>query len=640
MNAAYTIGVAGHVDHGKTTLVRTLTGVDTDRRAEEKARGLSIEAGVAELKLPDGRGAALIDVPGHTDFLKNTIRGLNGIDMAILVIAADDGVMPQTREHLEILKFFKVAAAMVVLTKIDLVDEETLELAELEVSELLNSTLLHNAPIFKFTPTKPELCADILKGIDSALARLPVKKTDRPLRLWIDQVRSIAGHGTVVSGTVSSGKICCNDEIELLPAETKIRVRSLQIHACSVDQAVAGQRVGINLHRVPLGQVLRGMSLSAPGAIRPTYLLNAQIRVLPGAKKGIKNRQKVKVHLGTSMTTAMIVFMNGDRLDPGDCGLVQIRLLRPTAAQPQDAFVISLLNINTVIAGGLVLEIPREKFRIAKTQSVLPLLTALQKTDAEAYVETLFEHTSGSPITAKKLAEKTGWPPAVFERTINSKVQKGELLYLKGHGAIKKSHLSTLEKQFKTVIAEAFVKDPLKKNVALSEVAEHLDCRVDAALLDFIAETLCKNGVIARLDGGYRLTRNEPSLDARQESLVSHVLDYMHASGLTPINPNFFWKQHPSRYSQAKAVRLFNYLYSQKRLIRLDDGRFLSLQALAEIKKRVSQAIMDRGFISLYDCKKLFGYGRTGGAHVLDYLNQIGFTVRQEDKHYLKKDGF
>ncbi|MFZ1986398.1 MAG: selenocysteine-specific translation elongation factor [Desulfatitalea sp.] len=639
MNTAFTIGVAGHVDHGKTTLVRTLTGIDTDRRAEEKARGLSIEASVAELKLPDGHSVALIDVPGHTDFLKNTIRGLNSVDMAILVVAANDGVMLQTREHLEILKFFKVALGVVVLTKIDLVDEETLELAEMEVSELLSSTLLYNSPIFKFTPTRPELCSDIIKGIDSALACLPIKKTDRPFRLWIDQVRSIPGHGTVVSGTLASGKIGCNDEIELLPAGIKTRVRSLQIHACSVDHAVAGQRIGINLHRLPLGDVLRGMSLAAPGAIAPTHLLNAEIRVLPGAKKGIKNRQKIKVYLGTSMTTAMVVFMNGDHLEPGDSGLVQIRLFKPVATLPQDALVISLLNINTVIAGGRVLEIPREKFRIVKIESVLPLLTALQKADVDTYVEALFEHASSSLITAKVLSVKTGWPPSVFERTINSKVQKGELLYLKGHGAIKKSHLATLEKQFKTVITEAFLKDPLKKDVTLSEVAEHIDCRVEDALLYFIAETLCKDGVIARLDGGYRLAQNEPSLDAQQESLLSHLLSYMHASGLSPISPEFFWKHHQSQYSQAKAARLFKFLYSQKRIVRLDDGRFLSLQAIAEIKKRVARAIADREFISLSDCKELFGYGRSGGAYVLDYLNQIEFTVRRENKHYLKKDG-
>lgn len=635
----FTIGVAGHVDHGKTTLVRALTGIDTDRKAEEKARGLSIESGVAELKLPGGRSVALIDVPGHTDFLKNTIRGLNGVDMAILVVAADDGVMPQTREHLDILTFFNAAAGMVVLSKTDLVDQETLDLAELELSELLNGTFFHGCPVFKFTHRRPELAAGIIRGIEAALEDMCIRKPDAPFRMWIDQVKSIRGHGTVVSGTVAAGTLHCNDEIELLPSGTKTRARRLESHGCAVPQAVAGQRVGINLHRMPAGDVRRGMSLVTSGTIHPLYLLNTEMGMAAGAKIGIKNRQRVKIYLGTSITNAMVVFMERDRLEPGESGLAQIRLMRPVAALPRDAFVISPLNINTVIAGGRVLETPREKYRAVKAKSILPLLTALQKGDVGAYVEKTFEGAQNNLICAKALSEKTGLPPAPFERIINSRVQKGEFVYLKGHGAIERRHLTFLKKEFKTVIEEAFSKDPMKKSVGMSEVAERLKPGIASALLKTTAQALCTNGDIIRVDGGYRPADSQPALHASRDPQVSFLVDYMQGAGLTPISPAFFWKQHPSRCSRAKAARLFNYLHSQKELIRLNDNRFLSRNAIEEIKRRVARAIADRGFITLGDCKELFGYGRSGGAHVLDYLNQTGFTVRRENRHYLNKDG-
>ena len=638
MNSCFTIGVAGHVDHGKTTLVKALTGIDTDRKAEEKARGLSIEAGVAELNLPGGKSVALIDVPGHTDFLKNTVRGLNGVDLAVLVIAADDGVMPQTREHLEILKFFKAAAGLVVLTKTDLVDTETLELAELEAGELLKGTFLENCPILPFMPARPELSADIVSAIDRALAAIPVKRSDAPFRLWIDQVRSITGHGTVVSGTVASGKLTCNDEIELLPAATRTRARSLECHGCATPHAVVGQRIGINLHRVPCSDVRRGMCLAAPGAMAPLYLLNADLHVLPGAKTGIRNRQKIKIYLGTCVTNATVIMLTAERLEPGEAGLVQIRLAKPAAVLAQDTFVISPLNINTVIAGGRVLEISREKCRAAKMQTVLPYLSALRRADANAYVEAQFKAARGRLITARDLCVKTGLPLPAFEGAIHSRVQKGELAYIKGRGAVKQSHLDSLQQQFKAAIAEAFAKDPFKKSVGLSEVAEHLDHRAEEALLRIVADRLCQEGQITAIGGGYRLTGMEPTPDARFESQVSYILDYVQRAGMTPISPNFFWKRHQSQFGQNKVARLFNYLHNRKKLVRLNDNRYLSLQAIDEIKRRVSQAVAEKGYITIGDCKALFGYGRSGGAHVLDYLNEMGFTCRREEKHFLNRE--
>jgi selenocysteine-specific elongation factor len=335
----------------------------------------------------------------------------------------------------------------------------------------------------------------------------------------------------------------------------------------------------------------------------------------------------------------MVVLTEKNRLEPGETGLAQIRLVQPVAALPRDAFVISPLNLNTIIAGGRVLEIAHQKLRLSNTATILPPLRALQLNDVDAYMQSVFEHAQDRPISAKLLSEQTGLPALHFERRISAKVQKGELIYVKGHGAIAKDHLASLQTQFTFVIEAIFRENPMKKCILLPEIVERLERRVDKALLQLAADALCARGEIIRLDGGFRPAGCAPTLNANEDAQVAFVLDYMQAAGLTPISPQFFWRENRPPYSKAKAVRLFNYLHTQNRLIRLNGNRFISIDALEEIKKRVASAIRDAGSVTLGDCKALFGYGRSAGAHVLDYLNHIGFTVRRMDKHYRNEDG-
>jgi selenocysteine-specific elongation factor len=631
-----TIGFAGHVDHGKTTLVKCLTGVDTDRKREEKRRGMSIEAGVAPLVLPSGQRAAVIDVPGHTDFLKNTIRGLHGVDVGILVVAADDGVMPQTREHLEILKFCNASAGFVVLSKIDLVDAETMAMAELEIAELVAGCFLEGQPLYRFSANFPELSAPLLEGLDAALRALPAKQPNAPFRLWIDQVRRLTGHGTVVSGTVDSGTIGCNQTIELLPSGEKTRGRTIESHAMSIPEATAGQRVGINLHRIPLERVHRGMCLVTPGAIAAGYMLNMQIQMLKSAGIGIRNRQRVKVYLGTSLVAGMVVLMGAQQVGPGESALAQLRLLRPVAAVPGDPVVITPMNLNAVIAGGRVLEVSSEKYRQAKSQKIRPGLEALSKADVDAYTAHVFASTQDRFLTARELSARTGLPAISFERRISSAVQKGVLLYVKGKGAVRTAHASKLKQAVLAVVSETFKTDPLKNTVALSEVAAGLKIPVETELLQWITATLCREKRLLRYQGGFRLPDDEALLDAHRQELSDRLLAYARQSALLPFSADTFWKAHRDRYRKEEVRQLLNYLHSRRKLARLNDRRFLSLDAVAEIQHRVAQFIAQKGFVAVNDCKALFGYGRWGGTHVLDYLDSIGFTVRRDNRHYLK----
>lgn len=356
MSKFITVGVAGHVDHGKTSLVKALTGIDTDRLQEEKRRGLSIESGIAPFELPSGGIVALVDVPGHTDYLKNTIRGLSCIDAAILVIASDDGVMPQTAEHLRILELMGVNREFAVLSKTDLVDEETLELAELEVRELTEGTFLHEQPIVLFSAVDQRCLAEIRKCIQKQMEAAQGKDPGARFRLWMDQIKMMPGFGTVVSGTILSGHQKEGDGLVFLPLGKETRVRSIETHHERVLEAFAGQRVGISLHRVPLQEIEQGMLLAEPEAIIPSNRLNVDIKVLPGARKPLKNKQRVKLYLGTSVTNACVVLVGTEFLAPGDRGLAQFWPMKPVPAMPSDAFAIGLLDVPAVIGGGAVLE--------------------------------------------------------------------------------------------------------------------------------------------------------------------------------------------------------------------------------------------------------------------------------------------
>jgi selenocysteine-specific elongation factor len=373
-----TIGVAGHVDHGKTSLVKALTGIDTDRLQEEKRRGLSIESVIAPMELSSGGTVAFVDVPGHTDFMKNTIRGLSSVDAAVLVVAADDGIMPQTREHLEILRFLGAETGFVVLSKADLVDEETLQLAELEVRELLEGTFLEAKPVVNFSALDRRGLDEIRMQVESLVEGCRGKNHQDPFRLWIDQVRGVQGFGTVVSGTVLAGKIRENDPVVLLPPGLETRVRSLEGHHKKLPEASAGQRVGLSLPKIQLQDVGRGMLLAGTGSVPPSRYLNVNLKVLPGAGKPLKNAQKVKIYLGTSVTHARVVLMSGDVLLPGESGLAQLRPSKPVPALPSDPFVVCLMDIPTVIGGGKVLETGSQKYRPAKAPITIPYLQALQ----------------------------------------------------------------------------------------------------------------------------------------------------------------------------------------------------------------------------------------------------------------------
>jgi len=635
MNKFITVGVAGHVDHGKTSLVRCLTGIDTDRLKEEKRRGLSIEPSVAPLQLPSGPRVALVDVPGHRDFLKNTIRGLSAVDLAILVVAADDGVMPQTRDHFELLKFLQAKGGLIVLSKADAVDHETLELAEMEIGELVTGSFLERKPVILFSALDGRGLHEILLAMENEAERVDSKLVHAPFRLWIDQVRSFPGFGTVVSGTVLSGSIRRDGIVELLPSGKEAKVRFIEVHHQRVEQAVAGQRVGLNLHNISLEKVTLGTLLAAPGVLRPTSFLNTELLLLPTALRPIVNRQRVKLYIGTCCATARLVMMDNERLYAGENGLVQLRLREPLAVLPRDPFAISPMNQYSVIGGGRVLEAAEEKFRAVNAGKTLGYLQPLQKGDVKGTVGLYFLKFPSRPVTVEEVVSASGLPAERVEAEMKSRMRKGKLLCPDGRGYFDRGRYEVLKRQLMEITRNVLLQDAFKAAASGDEIRFRLDPNLDAATFDRMLAELCKEGKLTWTEKGYRIPNLVVKRPDYQEKLIEQLVEFSKKQGYGTFSAGTFWKLHGDGVSHRDVEKVLDHLHAQKKLVRLKDGRYLTVEALQEITQKVSELIRRKGSLTLQDGAAILGYGRSRGIPVLEYLDTLGVTRRIGDERVL-----
>ena len=632
-----TVGVAGHVDHGKTAFVRYLTGIDTDRNPEERRRSLSIESGIAAWRSFPDVGLALVDVPGHVDFLKNAIRGLNSVDLAILVVAADDGVMPQTHEHLDILQYFGTRGGLVVLSKTDLVDRETIEIAKMELQDVLQDTFLQNKSILEFSIKHPPDMASVIQVLREEIDGFRHESAGAPFRLWIDQVRQLTGIGTVVSGTVLAGSVHEGDDLEILPAGILSRARSLESHGRKISSAVCGQRVGINLPKISMSAIAKGMALVHPHTIPGSHMFNAALRLRLRAPVPLRNRQKVKLYIGTAVIQATVLLIGTTRLRPDQKGLAQFRLPQSLYAAPGDAFVIAPLNRNLVLGGGIVLETTRQKYRPAKQETIVPFLRALQTRDLPACIDILLEKNGDRLLTAPDITAMTHFARAPIESEINARVHRGELIYFKGRGAIRQSHYDHLRSQALASVVSAMRKNPFHKGLSAAGIKDNLTPAIDPALLAAVLKDLVTTGELEESGGRYRLPTAQAVLDEHRTMLRDHVLAYIETTGICPFSSDAARQACHMAVETSEVRQVLDYLTRQKQVIRLTNGRYLTPAALKTIKARVQRAIRDQGTIRLSDSKDVLGYGRMGAAPVLDYLDHIGFTIRKGNERVLKE---
>ena len=642
MQKHITIGVAGHVDHGKTSLIHLLNKKDhknlTYRKVKTgKKRIYSDKVLVTPWSYSDNPAITFIDVPGHIRFSTNTICGLSFVDMAVLVIAANDGIMPQTIEHLNILNFFKVKKGFIVITKTDLADDEILEIVELEIEEIVRGTFLEKKPVLQFSAINQNGFDEICRTIIKEAKNIDFKNSDQFFRLYIDHVWSISGFGTVVSGTACSGSINSDDTLYLLPLQKKTRARFIEVHHNKVQRVFAGQRVGLNLKNVSFKEVKRGMVLSQKDTCISCLMFNAEIKLLETSETSLKNYQKIKVYTGTSKVNAVIILMEGKNILPGEKAFVQLRIKKETAILLKDTFVISLMNIQKIIGGGIILEITKEKFRKAKEKKIVPFLKAMLSENLKKIIEHYIEKNSNILICSMQISQKTGFTINKVESILMSKVNTGEMLVFKKDWFIEKKRYQDIKKRVYEIIKNYFLENPLEISMCITKIKNRLLPFSENLIIQKVIKELIQKGKIDKKSKGFGISNSAGVLSEKQQNLTSMLIDFAHGSDLMHFSAGKFCKYQKMSSKKDEVQKSLDYLHNHNKLIKLNNERYITNIALEKIKKKVENFIVTNGSLSISDCKEVLGYGRSRGVPVFEYLDHIGFTNRMGNKRILKE---
>jgi len=489
------IGTAGHVDHGKTCLIKALTGIDTDRLIEEKKRGITIDIGFAFLDLPGGDKAGIVDVPGHGKFIKNMLAGASGMDMVLFVVAADEGVMPQTREHLGILSLLDVQNGIVVITKSDLVDEEMMELVRYDLQCELKGTFLEHAPVLQVSAFTGEgidlLKAQITKIVQSVHSK-DVKKT---FRLPIDRVFVMDGFGTVLTGTLAEGSVAAGDEVAIFPGNRKAKVRKIQVHGENVEKAEAGQRVALNLSAVKKEEIMRGDTLGAPESMRDTLMLDVRLSVMNGASRSIQSASTLHLYHETRHTLCKAVLLDRDTLEAGKSCYAQLRLNEPIAAKTGDHFIVRFYSPVETIGGGVVLESNPVKHK-RMDPPVLEGLAIKEKGSLEEKIlQVALEH-SAKLETARELSRRLFISEEELEEEAGKLADLSKLVFVGRKIIVHESYLADLQKRLILLLEQYHELNPLQAGMRKDELKGRLLPEADAAAADGILDIFAERGII------------------------------------------------------------------------------------------------------------------------------------------------
>ena len=637
MDKYITIGVAGHTGHGKTSIIRTLTSTEANKK-KTRVKQISVESVITPYKstINSKIQITFIEVPGRIDFIKNIIRGLIAIDIAILVVAADDGVTQQTMEHIYAMKYLGIEHGFIVLSKGDLLDNDLLELAEMEIIEAVKGTFLQEKPIIIFSSIKKKGAKALKIAVEQESKNVFPKNIDSPFRMWIDNVKGFPGVGTVICGTILSGKIFPDDPLLLLPDIRQTRVRSLEVHNQKVTKACAGQRVGINLPKISLKEVRRGMLILAP---QSQNIMSRFVNVHLDAVKPIKNYQRVKIHVGTSLSNVMVVLMEKEKLDTGDTDFAQLRFSKPLPVFPKDSFIISSLNCNLIIGGGIVLEKSKNKFRKIKRSIIIPYLRAMQNENYRKIIIQFFNKNNNRFILSEEIAEYSGLPLLKIDIEIKNMIQEGDILKFGRKGFIKKNNYLKLMDKTEEIATRIISKNQFKPRVNQEEIKYQLAEVVEDALLQNILLELCNNEKLFKeKQGGFSLPCIDSRLSEDKERLAARLLTYSEKIGFSTFSAGGFCQITEEKILKNEINAILDYLYRQGKLIRLNDNNFIAAKTMEVIKERVKDAIIEKGSITLTDCKDILGYGRARAVPVLEYLDGLGFTYRQGNNRRLKKN--
>ncbi|MBI2881032.1 MAG: selenocysteine-specific translation elongation factor, partial [Candidatus Tectomicrobia bacterium] len=589
------LGTAGHIDHGKTALVKALTGVDTDRLKEEKERGITIDLGFASLELPGGIRLGVVDVPGHERFVRNMLAGAGGIDLVMLVVAADEGVMPQTREHLAICRLLEVRDGIVALTKKDLVDEEWLELAADDVRTFLRGTFLEDKPIVPVSSRTGEGLEEIRAALQGCAARVPEKDADGPLRLPIDRVFTMRGFGVVVTGTLFSGRAHLEERVVLQPKGLTARVRGIQVHGQGLPEAAAGQRTAINLQGLEKETIERGDVLAAPDSVRPSYMLDVAIHYLPDAPRPLKNRDRIRFHQGTAEAIGRVAVVGADALPPGETGFAQLRLEAPVVVRPGDRYVIRSYSPITTIGGGKVLDSDPPKHRRLRPETA-GRFAALLEADDRARAALFLKEAGHKGLALPELLPRTSASRKGLLDTLEGLRKDGTAEWVDAQAgwAVHRDALESLESEIREVLGKFHRENPLRPGVSKEELRSRVPGAPDK-VFGFALRRLGGRDLVIEGDL-VRLSSHKVSLGAAQSELREKIEQMYRKAGFQPPRIDEALQQLGIPRREDRAV--IEVLVGEGALIRVKDDLLYHRESLEKVKETLAAHLAKNGEIS------------------------------------------
>ena len=627
------IGTAGHIDHGKSSLVKALTGTDPDRLAEEHERGMTIDLGFAFLS-PE---IAIIDVPGHEKFIKNMVAGVSTIDLAMLVIAADDGVMPQTREHLDILSLLHLERGLIVLSKIDLVDPELIELVREEVRETVRGTFLADAPFFEVSSLTRQGLPELREALLHAAGQMPIRPMSGAFWLPVDRSFVMKGFGTVVTGTLLSGSAAAGDALELLPAGRIVKIRGLQQQGRNVERVISGYRTAINLQNISRDEVQRGDILATPGQFKSSRLMDGRLHLLKSAKKELLNRTRVRLHLGTREIMARIKLLDTERLKPGATALVQLLLESPAAAMRRAPFVVRSYSPAHTIGGGVVLEACAATHR-RFDKKTLDHLKALEHPDP---LEMLTSALLTDPFTLQNVPElvaRCGLEPVHAGAVLAEAAHRGELLSFGAGPRQQYLHREGFEQLLQVIcstLTEFHRREPLKPGMSKAELRTVMGVKIAPKLLDDALKWLVQEQRVAEQPQWVKLAHHEITLSPADERLAQRIT--------ARLSETLFAPPEEAALHQELAIppgdlrRILTALQGMGRIVRLEGDIYFLSSALEAAEKHLIDFAAGKIEISVSEFRELLGTTRKYAVPLLNWFDRTGRTERVGDNRIINR---
>jgi len=630
------IGTAGHIDHGKTALVKALTGIDCDRLREEKERGITIELGFAALDLDAGRRAGIVDVPGHEKFIKNMVAGASGIDAVMLVIAADEGVMPQTREHLAICRLLAVHNGIIVLTKVDLVDDEWLELVAADVHEFVAGSFLENAPVVAvssqtnagFDELRARL-ADLVDGVEERSAK-------GLCRLPVDRVFSMKGFGTVITGTLQAGTLHTGGEVTIEPSGVRARIRGLQVHGESVATAGAGQRTAINFQGIEKERIARGDVVGQPDTLVPVKKIALWYEHLAGAERNLKNRAPVRFHAGTAERIGRVVLLEDEEMLPGDSAFVQIVLGDPVVVLPGDRFVLRSYSPVETIGGGMVLDIQPPKHR-RMAPATVERLTVLKDGPVCDIIELYCREAGIRGMDVETLSRRCGIARQGLLSLLDGMTARGQLTAVgkKPLCVAAPKVLRELSARVVETLRAFHAESPLEPGMRRQELLDRLAAGTSERLFQWVLDSLAGSGDLRVQQEFLSLPGHRPALEHGQRKLRDTVIGLYAGGGLAPPTRREVIEQAGVREKELSDI--LQLLVREGTLVRLNDDLYYTAESMRDLSEQAVRLMEQHGELTIKSFKEQTGLTRKFIIPVFEYFDRTRLTIRMGDRRVPRK---